>query len=349
MAVTRTSSIPVLQCVRMQQTRDGLTFEATNLDLYIRATVKEQAGPEKPVVTPADKFTAWAKLLTGDDVKISATDRRATVQCGRSRAVLPLMPATNWPAYDAYNLNADGITLTQGDFARALRFASIAICNDESRYTLAGILLQGDGKTLTLVSTDGHRMMVYTIPCTDKINLLLPARLIKALLALLDDEDGGVDLYFNDKTILSRIDADMQVAVAANRMTGQFPGWQAVMPTGKRSEVTVNANEMLAALGRCGLLSDAKSGCVRLTFDEQITIAASSAENGEATETVDCNGRPEEKLHIGFYCDYLTDLLKHLDGEITISLPASSDSALLIQAAPHEGETLKYVVMPQRV
>ncbi len=38
--------------------------------------------------------------------------------------------------------------------------------------------------------------MLYTVPCEEKVNLLLPGRLVKVLLPLLTDEDGGVDLTF---------------------------------------------------------------------------------------------------------------------------------------------------------
>jgi DNA polymerase-3 subunit beta len=348
-AIERTTSIPILSCVRMEQIPDGLALEATNLEVYVRAVVKELGGPVKPVVIPAEKFTAWTKLLAGDDVKISATDRHATMQCGRSRAVLPIVSAANWPSNEVYGMKAEGITLTQGDFARALRFALIAMSTEESRYTLNGVLLQGNGEQLRLVATDGHRLMVYTLPCTEKINLLLPCGFIKALLPLLTDDDGGVDLCFNDRMILSSIDAEMQVYVASTKLTGTFPNWEAVMPSGKRTEITVNAKELLSSLERCGLLSDERSGCVRLTFDEQITIEASSSESGEATETVSCKGRPEEKLSIGVRGEYLTDLVKRLDGEITISLPNDNQSPLLIKVAPHEGETLGYVVMPMRI
>ncbi len=348
-AIQRTAMIPVLQCVRMEQIESGLALEATDLDVYIRAVVKELGGPEKPVLIPAEKFTAWTKLLSGDDVKISATDRRATVQCGRARAVLPVMPAANWPSNEVYGMKADGITLTQGDFARALRFTLIAMSTEESRYTLNGILLQGNGEQLHLVATNGHCLMVYTLPCAEKITLLLPGRFIKALLPLLTDEDGGIDLSFNDKMILSSIDADMRIYVASTKLAGQFPNYEAVIPKNNKVEVTVKVADLLASLKRCALLSDERSGLVVLTFDKQITITAASSANGESEETVDCVGSPKEPLRIGVNSEYLINLMKRLDGEVRISLPDSNQKPLLFNATPHDGETLGYVVMPMRV
>jgi len=349
MAIERTATIPILQCVRMEQIQDGLALEATNLDVYVRVVMQELGGPEKPVVIPAEKFTAWTKLLAGDDVKISATDRRATMKCGRARAVLPVLPVTNWPSNEVYGMKAEGITLTQGDFARALRFALIAMSTEESRYTLNGILMQGNGEQLRLVSTNGHCLVVYTIPCTDKINLLLPGRFIKTLLPLLTDEDGGVDLAFNDRMILSSIDADTRVYVASTKLAGQFPNYEAVIPKNNEVKVTAKVADLLASLERCALLSEERSGLVVLNFGKQIVITAASSANGESEETVDCIGSPKEPLRIGVNSEYLINLMKRLDGEVSIFLPDSNQKPLLFNATPHEGETLGYVVMPMRV
>lgn len=352
MAIERTAAIPVLQCVRIEQTPAGLALEATNLELSIRAVIAETGGPEKPLVIQAEKFTAWTKSLTGDSVKLSATDHRATMQCGRSRAVLPVLPVANWPAGSLFDaaLWANRITLTQGDLARALRFALIAMSTEQSRYTLNGIMASGDGNKLQLVATDGHRLMVYTLPSSEKLNLMLPGSLVKALLPLLDDEDGGIELSHNERAILTSIDGeDMAVHVASRKLTGIFPNWTAVYPKDKRTQVTVKAADMLASLERCALLSDERSGCVRLIFDDQITITASSPMNGEANETVECNGHPEAPLTIGVNGPYISGLLKKLDGDVTIALPMDGKSSLLFTATPHDGETLGYVVMPMRV
>ena len=348
-AIQRTATIPVLQCVRLEQLESGFALEATDLDLYIRAVVSEMSGPAEPLLIPAEKFTAWTKLLSGDDVTISATERRATVQCGRARATLPVMPAEHWPHHDVFAASEDRIPFIQGDFARALRFALIAMSHEESRYTLNGILLQGNGRTLRMVATDRHRLMVYTVPCVEKITLLLPGAFVKALLPLLTDEDGGLDLSYDDKKVLSSIDGEMRVFVAGNKLSGSFPNYDAVIPKDSKVTVTAKVSDLLASLERCALLSDELSGLVTLTFGQQITLTAASAANGESEETVDCVGSPEEPLRIGVNVDYLIDLLKRLDGDVRIALPKEDGKPLLLTAEPHEGETLLYVVMPMRI
>ena len=194
--------VPILQCVRMEQLDAGLAMEATDLDVFIRIVMPELAGPQSPLVTPAEKFLQWVKLLDGEAVQINVTGNstsnagtggaRAVVKCGRARATLPIMPAANWPQNNIYGLKAESdgnsITLTQGALARAFGFALIAVGEDDAKRQLAlsGVQLSSDGKTLHVAASTGYCLMLYSIPCDEKINLLLPCRLCARALAAVD-------------------------------------------------------------------------------------------------------------------------------------------------------------------
>lgn len=351
MANSKASLIPTLQGVRMEQIDNGLALEATDLDVFIRVVLPELGGPQQPIVTPAEKFHAWTKLLDGQDVTISANSARATVKCGRAKAVLPLIPAANWPSNDIYSLKADGITLTQGAFARALSFAQIAVGSDDSRFTLNGIQVQGDGSKLCAVATEGHCLVLYTVPCEEKINLLLPGRLVKVLLPLLTDADGGVDLAFSDTQILASIDADTKMYVGSPRMNGKFPNWEMIMPRDPRTDVKVKVSDLATSLERCALLSDEKTGAIDLTFTGgELILHAADAQRGEADETVPVEGTLTDDFKTRLNADFLRALAKKLSGgELTIAIPEKNDKAMLFKAEPHEGETLGYVVMPMRL
>jgi len=282
-------------------------------------------------------------------VKISTTTARATMTCGRSRAVLPVLSAATWPASDVYGLEGDSLTLKQGDMERALRFAMIAVSHEASRYVLNGVLLLGDGKTLRLVATNGHCMMIHALPCAVKLSLLLPSAFIKAVMPWLAEDEATVNIRYSDTSILAAIAAETPVFVASKKLAGQFPNWEAVLPSERRIEVTVDAKTLLGALTRCALLSDERSSLVIFNFGEHIVLTSASAENGESQETVDyINGTPKEPLRIGLNSEYVINLLKRLDGEVRIALPKDGNTAILFKDTPHAGETLDYVVMPMR-
>jgi DNA polymerase-3 subunit beta len=349
-AIARNTTIPILSCVRMEQLPAGLALEATDLDLAIRAVMKDETGgPQAPLVMPAEHFIKWSKLLSGKEVKISATDKRATLTSGRARAMLPIFGANQWPNTNIDSSAGERLEFGQEALKRALSFAAISMSTEDSRYTLNGILLQGDGTNLHVVSTDGHCMTVYTLPASAKIKLLLPRKLIKGLLPLLDDKDSTLSLVDSEKRILTIINNEKtSTFLSSSKIAGVFPSWEKVIPSDKRASITVDVRELLESLERCLLLSDADSGCVRLTFSDQIILDASSAENGEARETVDCEGRPDEAITVGICGDFLLSLLKMLDGKIRIALPADNMSSLLFEPVWEGSEQLKYVVMPMR-
>jgi len=348
-ANSKANLIPILSGVRIEQIESGLALEATDLELYIRVVIPELAGPTRAIVTPAEKFAAWTQLLSGETVQISATQKRATVKCGRGKATLPLLSATDWPANDVYALQGATTTLTQGAFARALRFAQITLGEDNPRLALNGVKVIGDGTRLRLVSTDGHCLVLYTLPSEEKIDLLLPARMVKAILPLITDEAGGVDVVFDSRRILASIDADVKTYVGGNQMTGQYPRWEAIMPTDKRSNVTVNAADLLASLERCFVMSDERTSAIDVTFSGgEITLHAADVAHGEADETVPFSGDFTGELRTRINGSFLKVLLRKLDSELVIALPDNNSKALLFKAQPHEGETLDYIIMPMR-
>ena len=348
-AIARNTTIPILSCVRMEQLSGGLALEATDLDLAIRAVMKdENGGPQSPLVMPAEHFIKWTKLLSGNEVKISATDKRATLTSGRARAMLPVFGANQWPNTNIDSTAGERLEFGQEALKRALSFAAISMSTEDSRYVLNGILLQGDGEKLHVVSTEGHCMTVYTMTASAKIKLLLPAKLIKGMLPLLDD-DSTLSMASDEKRILAIINEEKtSIFLSSSKIMGMFPTWEKVLPSDKRVSVTVDVRELLESLERCMLLSDSDSGCVRLTFADQIILDASSAENGEARETVSCEGHPEDPITVGICGDFLLNLLKKLDGKISIALPPDNMSSLLFVAWPHDDEVLSYIIMPMR-
>jgi len=224
------------------------------------------------------------------------------------------------------------------------------VSTDSSRITLNGVLIEGDGTTLNIVSTDGHRLMKYTRPCEEKINLLLPSVLIKSLLPLLAGDEDGVDVTYSDKQVLLSVTGETPVFIGAPRLVGAFPSYTAVLPKKGRPEVIVKLQELLSSLERCALLSNDSGTAVVFEFgDGQIKLTSASAQNGEAEEMVSCEGSPKEPLRIGINAGYLIDLAKKLDGDLRIALPPSNNEPLLFKAEPADGESIEYIIMPLRV
>src|SRR5437016_13091287 len=103
---------------------------------------------------------------------------------------------------------------------------------------------------------------------------------------------------------------DMGKRLLISRMlTGQFPNYEAVLPRNNDRIVTVNREEIAAAIKRVAILSDERSPTVKLTLsDGTMEISASHSDLGEAHETLEVD-YDKDSLQVGFNFQYLLDFL----------------------------------------
>ena len=132
-------------------------------------------------------------------------------------------------------------------------------------------------------------------------------------------------------------------------LTGQFPNYEAVLPRNNDRIVTVNREEIGAAIKRVAILSDERSRTVKLSLGNgSLEITASHSDLGEAHETLEIDYN-KESLQVGFNYQYLLDFLTTAD-EPDVSFEfKDSESAAQLRAQPPSDYNYRYVVMPMRI
>ena len=108
----------------------------------------------------------------------------------------------------------------------------------------------------------------------------------------------------------------------------------------------MDAKLLTSAVDRVSTISDGKSRAIKIAMNGKLmTISASSAEAGSATEEVEVNG--DTDIEIGFNAKYLLDITSQIEGEgcrFTLADPASPT---IIQ--DNSDTSALYVLMPLRV
>jgi DNA polymerase-3 subunit beta len=221
------------------------------------------------------------------------------------------------------------------------------------RYYLNGILFVAEGKMLTLVATDGHRLALAQAE-TDtempKQEVILPRKTVLELMRLLkdggkgDDESAPIEMRFAGNQAKFSFSG---MEFVTKLVEGKFPDYNRVIPKNHRFHVILGRQPLLAALQRAAILTSEKFKAVRLSFDPGLlSIASSNAEQEEAKEEleIDYGG---DQIETGFNVTYLMDVLSNMSQDmVRVDLNDSSSSALL-SIPEHNG--FKYVVMPMRI
>jgi DNA polymerase-3 subunit beta len=222
-----------------------------------------------------------------------------------------------------------------------------AMAVHDIRYYLNGILFVAEGKNLTLVATDGHRLALaqatldVDIP---KQEVILPRKTVLELQRLLKDEDTPIEMRFagnQAKFVFSGME------FVTKLVEGKFPDYNRVIPKNHKNHVTLGRAPLLASLQRAAILTSEKFKGVRVNIEPgTLRIASSNAEQEEAKEEleIDYGG---DAIEIGFNVTYLIDALSNMSVEMIKMELQDTNSSALITVPEQTG--FKYVVMPMRI
>src|SRR5215212_10203370 len=210
------------------------------------------------------------------------------------------------------------------------------------RYYLNGILFIAEGKNLTLVATDGHRLALAQANLDVEIpkqEVILPRKTVLELQRLLRDDkdgDGGpIEMRFAGMEFVTKL------------VEGKFPDYNRVIPKNHKNHVTLGRAPLLSSLQRAAILTSEKFKGVRVNIEPgTLRIASSNAEQEEAKEEleVDYNG---DTIEIGFNVTYLIDALTNMSQDMVKVELQDTNSSALITVPEQTG--FKYVVMPMRI
>jgi DNA polymerase-3 subunit beta len=222
---------------------------------------------------------------------------------------------------------------------------------EETRYYLNGIYLHAAERegvqVLRAVATDGHRLARFEMPLPegagDMPGIIIPRKLIGELRKLVDEAADTIAISLSEAKIKFAFD---HVILTSKLIDGTFPDYQRVIPEGNDKIVEVNAKLLTSAVDRVSTISDGKSRAVKIAMNGKLmTISASSAEAGSATEEVEVQG--ETDIEIGFNAKYLLDITSQIEGEGCRFTLADAASPTIIQ--DNSDPTALYVLMPLRV
>lgn len=202
--VERRNTIPILSNVLLSADKDGLALSATDLDMEIVDETPARIDTAGQITAPAHTlYEIVRKLPDGAEVELRFTseDPRLSIQAGRSRFNLPVLPAGDFPVMSSEGLSSR-ISVDTNDLIRLIDKTRFAISTEETRYYLNGLYLhvvvEGDQAKLRAVATDGHRLALAEMPAPDGAagapGVIVPRKTVQEVRRLLDDAGESVEL-----------------------------------------------------------------------------------------------------------------------------------------------------------
>jgi len=350
--VERKTTIPILSNYLLEAAADKLSLTATDLDLSLRTSCNAKVKKEGACTVPARKLYDYVKLLPDADLTIRLLENHwVSIRCGRSNTKMVGMARSNFPGLPVFP-SAGVIKIPAAVLRSMIAKTGFAIASEESRYTLNGALMVLKPESITMVATDGHRLAHVERTgekfegVSGEMKTLIPKKAMDELKSLLDSEAETIDFAKDESTLFFRVGPRL---LTSRQLTGQFPNYEAVLPKDVSKSITLQGEELGAAIARVAQFADERSRAVRLRLEKgELKLSASSTETGESEDSIEIayDGEP---MAIGFNAQYLIDFIKATgSGEVKLELKDAQSAG---QLRPAEGEDYKYryIVMPMRI
>lgn len=347
--VERRHTLPILANVLLRKTGEDIEFTTSDLEIQVRtqATLGGDAGNLSTTVGARKLIDILRSLPNDQLVTLTAAQNKLTLAGGKSRFTLQTLPAEDFPLVNEAVDFGPAFSVPQKTLKALINQVHFAMAVHDIRYYLNGILFVAEGRQLTLVATDGHRLgLAQSTLETDipKQEVILPRKTVLELQRLLRDEDTPIEMRFAGNQAKFGFSG---MEFVTKLVEGKFPDYNRVIPKNHKNSVVLGRAPLLASLQRAAILTSDKFKGVRVNIEPGLLrIASSNAEQEEAKEEIEID-YGGDAIEVGFNVTYLMDALGNISHDmVKIELQDGNASALI--TVP-EQSGFKYVVMPMRI
>ena len=306
--------------------------------------------PAKALVSVHRLFEISRNIGVDEDISISFGDNSVTVSGGRGVYQLRGMAPDDFPLTEELD-SSGSIKISEQDLKYLIEKTDFSMAIHDPRFFLNGLFLSSDGKALTAVSTDGHRLALSSLPVSTEGEAgesIVPRNVVLELRRLLsEDSDKIAELSINSSNIVVSFG---NLQIVAKALNGEFPDYKKIIPTNFAKEIKLDRAEFTSSLRRAAAISQATTDSgvsLTLKFSKgSLKLHSRNTEGEEATVEQDSE-YSDEPLDISFNPVYLSDVMRVLDTETVLLQIREADSGVRIVGVGSTSE--EYIVMPLRI
>ena len=288
--IDKRSVVPILLNVQISIEPGTVTLKSTNLELREYAIIPAATDGDTCAVT----IPAWMmlKLLRkapkkADTITLSVDleDMALDVEVGTLSLHLKGIDAEEFPAMPVV-IAGTTLGIGAGELMEALQQTLCATSQDDSRPILTGIKFSTSEGVLTLAAADGYRLAVrkVDVECYGRqVNTIIPGSTLSEVVRELKGHSGHVSISVSEEFV--RIDTETVVFISPLE-EGRFPDYHVIIPTKCTTHVKFLAENLLNALSVVEPISKENANIVRLSANGSLTVTATSAEMGTASQSV---------------------------------------------------------------
>ncbi len=264
---------------------------------------------------------------------------------------LPVEAANEFPVPIGINISANEITIPNALLAENINRTLFATAQDELRPVMNGIYFDLTQECLTIVASDGHKLVrnkILNIVADQPAAFILPKKPASLLKNTLGKDNDDVIIRFDERNAQIKYNDG---EVICRLIEGRYPNYNSVIPQNNPNLLTVDRLALLAALRRVQPFTNDSSNLIRFHVEgSTLQLDAEDYDYSKtATERMSCeyNGKP---LSIGFKASAFIEILSNFDcQDVILQLADPSRAGLVLPSEQPEGQDVLMLMMPMLI
>lgn len=346
------NTISILDCFLFEVANNILTVTASDNENVMQSTIElDECSGNGCFALSSRTILNAVKELPEQPLNFSVNEEDLSVEIDYQNGTFNFtaQAAEDYPLTTAMQDEVTTVTVESSVLAENISRSLFATAQDEIRPVMGGIFFDLTSDSLTVVATDGHKLVrnrILSVSDEDSpASFILPQKPAQLLKGVLSKDDGDVVIKFDKRSAEIRYTDGM---LRCRLIEGRYPNYNSVIPNNNTNCVTIDRKSLMGALKRVLPFASESSQLVRFHIEkgllrltaEDIDFATS------AKESIVCE-YGGVKMDIGFKGSAIYEILNSLSSdEVTIQLADPSRAGVIVPTTQPENQDILMLIMP---
>lgn len=339
-------SLPVINCILLEATKNSLIIKSTNLDLGIEISMPVKVMEEGSVAIPAGVLGAFLSSLGGDkNVVLSKEENNLLVSTQKNSTHIKTQPADDFPTIPVVD-GVKSFEINSRDFVNGLKSVWYSSSISSMKSELSSVYIYNDEEdNLIFVATDSFRLAEKKIKVKnmkDFGSLLIPFKNIPEIIRVLESGADAVKVNMEKNQISFSFDG---IYLTSRVIDGVFPDYKQIIPKTSTTEVVMLKQDFASSLKIANIFSNKLNqiNIKAVPSKKVFELQTKNSDIGDNTNNIDAVFSGED-VDINFNYKYIVDCLQSIDSD-SVSLGfGGANKPVVIKGV--SDKSFLYLVMP---
>lgn len=314
--ISNKNTLPILDYFLMELKGSELKVTTSDLETTLTGSITvDGVEREGTIAAPAKLMLDSLKEFPELPLEIDVNDQNWEIRINwkSGKLSIPGASAVSYPAVPTLSPEQREITLDVDALIGGINKTIFATADDELRPVMNGVYINFAPSMLTFVGTDAHKLVKYEAKTDTDLtaSFILPKKPANLLRSVLLREEDAVKLGFDSKNAVFTL---KNHTLVCRLIEGNYPNYNAVIPTANPNKVLVDRIELLNGIKRVAVCSNPTTNLIRMDIGEnRINLTAQDIDfSVSADETISCSYDGQE-ITIGFKSTFLVEILANIE------------------------------------